>query len=119
MFKVLSAPFGANVQYVAPNASSALAWTSKKGTRVLVSSVETNKVECESINFRFETIAECLNAPPSLEFVKEMLRSIVYTWQMDDEYRRKALRPMPLQRRPPFAPDNDYGHGGSGFDGYW
>lgn len=113
MFKVLYAPFGEEVKDFDQHAHSLLVWQSHKGTRILVQNVSLHKERQEEVDYKFEITAEFLNDSPPYDALKEMLRSIVYTWQTAE-----AVHQERICRNKQFF-YSFRGHGGSGVDGYW
>lgn len=116
MFRVIFPPFDESLK-LGENVKASLVYGSHRRIRVLCSNISSDN----SLTWRMETVAGCLNDSRSFEFTKGMLRSIEDTWRMGDSIRNGTFHPKRPneQRQAPFAPNNYYGQGGSGFDGVW
>jgi hypothetical protein len=119
MFKVLYAPFEGEVkkqveQYTL-SAYSALVWESSRRIKVLTINMATSAESQARISERYEAACECLDTWPSLDLLKEMLRSIYYTNEMGAEIREEERR-LRLRPKPFFY--SFKGHGGHGVDAW-
>lgn len=120
MFKVLFAPFEGQVKEEAERCGvsphSVLVWVTDKRAKLLSGNISKSPEGRERITQRFEVACEFLNSRPSLEMVKEMVRSVYYTNAMGAEIRAEEERQN--SRPKPFYPSFS-GHGGTGVDGIW
>jgi hypothetical protein len=121
MFLVLLPPFAAGLD-VEPKSLSCLVYESHKGVRVIVSALTHFDLQGRSMVEWHTAVAEALNEPPSLEYVRLMLRSIKQTWQRGAIYRQEAVWRRNNPPREYFRADfgrldfSRPGRGGHGFD---
>ncbi len=118
MFKVLYPPFSDDIDEQYQRAHSILVYRSEKRTKVFCANIARVDDTRASATYRFETTAESLNLSTTYEFTRVMIDAIYYTNRQGEYRRRTAVRPM-YARQAPFAPNNDWGQGGTGVDGYW
>ena len=122
MFRVLSRPFPEGIIGVNHECLSCLVYEGEGGARMIVGALTEYCHDGTKMVDWHAVVAEELNDPPSLEYVRLMLRSIKATWLRGDQIRREEAWRRAHPPRRDFRADfgrldfSRPGRGGHGFD---